>query len=123
MYSTIAKSTILPGKEAEVIEILKKLPKQVENEPGTLLYMVHTPDFSQPSLPTPAAGEVIFFEIYEDKAAFEAHLDGAAFQNYIKETKDLFLADSFNQTFVPIEILKHQAGFAKEELLKDLSGI
>ncbi|MFI5137527.1 MAG: putative quinol monooxygenase [Sphingobacteriales bacterium] len=122
MYPLIAKWTILPGKEAEAIEILKKLPEQVKKEPGTLLYLVHTPDFTQPSLPTPAAGEVIFFEIYKDKAAFLDHLNGAAFTNFVKEHGSLFLYNN-NQPFVIVEMLKHQGGFIKEELLKDLDGI
>src|SRR4051812_21163152 len=94
MYPLIAKWTILPGNEKKVTEALKKLATDVQkNEPNTLLYMVHVPDFNEQSLPTPPAGEVVFFEIYKNKAAFMDHINGPDFKNFVKNYGSLFLQD------------------------------
>lgn len=113
MYSVIGKWFIVPGKEDKVIPALKQLALNVKlNEPDTLLYMVHTPDFTQLNLPTPAVGEVVFFEIYKNKAAFEQHLHGADFKDFVNQYGSMFV--SFNGSpYITAEILHHQAGFAR----------
>ena len=119
MYPLIAKWTMLPGNETKAITALKKLAQDVEqNEPGTLLYMVHTPNFKEKSLPTPAAGEVVFFEIYKDQAAFMKHITGPIFTTFIKNYGNLFLQD-FNmpsQVFMTTEVLSQLGGFARAGL-------
>jgi quinol monooxygenase YgiN len=115
MYTLISKWTILPSKEAEAIKLLKKLALRVkEKEVDTWVYMVHTPDFSETNLPTPAIGEVVFFEIYKDKAAFSAHVTGTVFTDFVKKHGDLFLSN-YGQPYVTLEILNHQAGFIRTE--------
>ena len=117
MYPLIAKWTILPGNEKKVITALKKLALDVQkNEPGTLLYMVHTPNFKEKSLPTPPAGEVFFWEVYKDKAAFLKHVTGTSFTTFVKNYGHLFLQD-FNtpsQVFMTTEVLTQLGGFARE---------
>ena len=56
-----------------------------KKELDTLVYMIHTPNFLEPSLPTPPSGEVVFFEIYKDKAAFVAHVNGPIFTDFVKK--------------------------------------
>lgn len=119
MYPLIAKWTILPGNEEKVCEALKKLAADVkENEPGTLLYMVHVPNFDEKSLPTPPAGEVVFFEIYQDQAAFFDHLNGSVFKNFVKDYGSLFLSDfsAVPQVFMTTEVLTSLGGFARAAL-------
>src|SRR6267154_915971 len=95
MYPLISKWTILPGKETVAIAALKILALKVrDGEPDTHVYLVHVPDFTQPNLPTPAQGEVIFFEIYKDEAAFQAHLHGKVFTTFVKDHGDLFLSSN-----------------------------
>lgn len=124
MYSLISKWTILQGKEIEAIHILKKLAKQVqEKESDTLVYLVHTPDLEQTNLPTPPAGEVIFFEIYKDQTAFNAHVNGPVFSNFVKEYSHFFLCN-LGKPYVTLELLKHQAGFIRDNIiLESTNGI
>jgi len=118
MYPLISKWTILPGKKKEALAALKVLAVQVQkNEPDTLLYTVHTPDFTQPNLPTPADGEVIFFEIYKNEAAFKAHVKGPVFTAFVKKYGKLFLNNN-NQPYVTLEIMKHQAGFIRQSIIE-----
>lgn len=119
MYPLIAKWTILPGNEKKATAALKKLAQDVKkNEPGTLLYMVHTPNFKEKSLPTPPEGEVVFLEIYEDQAAFIKHISGSVFTDFVKNYGNLFLQD-FNtppQVFMTTEVLTHLGGFVRNDL-------
>ena len=114
MYSLMSKWTILPGKHEAAVHALRELAGQVQlSEPDTWAYTVHTPDFAQASLPTPAAGEVIFFEIYKDEAAFTAHVNGATFVQFVNQHGHLFLSDNA-RPYVSVEIMTRQAGFVRE---------
>lgn len=119
MYPLIAKWTILPGNEEKAIEVLKKLAQDVqENEPDTLLYMVHVPNFKEKSLPTPPAGEVEFWEVYKDQLAFFKHINGTIFQDFVKNYGQLFLND-FNvpsQVFMTTKVLTQIAGFVRKDI-------
>ena len=62
----LAKLKVQPGKEAEFEAAAKEMIAIVKTaEPGTLAYILHknTKD------PT----EFIYYEVYQDQAAFEAH--------------------------------------------------
>lgn len=116
-YPLIAKWTILPGNEAVAIDALKKLAQDVQkNEPGTLLYMVHMPNFNEKSLPTPPAGEIFFWEVYEDQAAFQQHVNGPIFQGFVSQYGHLFLSDFSNppQVFMTTEVLTKIEGFSRK---------
>jgi quinol monooxygenase YgiN len=128
MYSLTAIWTIQQGKEKAALTALKHLAQQVEqNESGTLLYLVHVPDMTQPSLPTPSNLEVQFFEVYKDEKAFKAHINGSVFQNFVKKYGDLFLptapidcGDGHTVTtqFVLVKFLERKAGFIRPEMVK-----
>jgi quinol monooxygenase YgiN len=116
MYPLIAKWTILQGNEKKAIKALKQLAQDVkENEPGTLLYMVNVPNLNEKSLPTPPAGEVVFWEIYKDQAAFQRHVGGSIFQNFVKTYGGLFLNDFSNpsQVYMMTEMLTQIGGFSR----------
>jgi quinol monooxygenase YgiN len=116
-YPLIAKWTILPGNEVKAATALTKLAQDVnEKEPGTLLYMVHVPNFNEKSLPTPPAGEVIFWEIYENQDAFFKHVNGPIFKEFVKTYGSLFLTD-FNdppQVFMITQVLTQIEGFSRK---------
>lgn len=114
MYSLISKWTILPGQQEVAICALHELAHQVKlSEPDTWAYVVHTPDFAHASLPTPAAGEVVFFEIYKNEAAFTAHVNGPNFVQFVQKHGHLFLSDN-GRPYVSLEIMKRQAGYVRE---------
>lgn len=119
MYPVMAKWTILTGKENEAIAALHNLAKEVEKtEPDTLLYMVHVPNFKAKSLPTPPIGEVVFWEVYSDVNAFNKHITGPAFQNFLKTYGNLFLTDFGNppQVYMTTETLIQLGGFARANI-------
>ena len=67
MQTIIARLKILPGKEAEAEEAMKKMAASVEsNESGALVYIFHR------NLKDPA--EVTVFEVYRDDTAAAAHV-------------------------------------------------
>ncbi|MDF2430995.1 MAG: hypothetical protein JWP44_626 [Mucilaginibacter sp.] len=118
MYPLISIWTILPGNEAKVIKALKELAKKVEQtQSGTLAYLVHTPNMTQPSLPTPAAGQIVFFEIYKDKAAFDEHVASEAFTDFVRIYGPLFLSTSKGGPYNSVEFLTHQAGFIRPAIV------
>ena len=64
--SQIAKFKINMEKESEAVEALKELCKAVEaNEPGVLAYVCHRS--------TKNPDELVFFEVYKDQDAMNAH--------------------------------------------------
>ncbi len=119
MYSLVAKWYILPGNEAKATAALTQLAKDVkDNELETLLYMVHVPDFNEKSLPIPAAGEVIFWEGYQDQAAFLKHINGPIFKTFVANYGALFLSDFSTppQVFMQTEMLTQLGGFARKTI-------
>ncbi|MFT5859058.1 MAG: hypothetical protein ACI865_001154 [Flavobacteriaceae bacterium] len=75
---------------------------------------LHTPDSTQGNLPTPPEGEVVFFEIYKNLEAFNAHVTGPLFTSFVEEYRSLFLA-SHGAPYVTFEVMNRQAGFIREQ--------
>ena len=126
MFPLISVWTIRQGQEKAAIAALKRLATQVEaQEKDTVAYLVHVPDMSQPSLPTPSSLEVVFFEIYRNKAAFEKHVTGPVFKNFVKRHKRLFLCmqiedkdgEKISWPYSTVEFLTRQAGFIRPEAI------
>ena len=126
MYSLTSTWTIQKGKEKPAIAALRRLAQQVEHkEAGTLIYLVHVPDMTQPSLPTPSNLEVVFFEVYRDERAFQEHVNGSIFQGFVAEHGGLFLSmppikcgdgHSVVKPFTTVEFLERKAGFIRPEM-------
>ncbi len=119
MYHLTGKWTILPGNEEKATNALKQLALDVQkNEPGTLLYIIHTPNFEEKSLPIAPPGHIVFFEIYKDKDAFKAHITGPYFTNFIKNYGNLFLQDlsTPSNMYITVEPLVQLEGFIRAEL-------
>jgi quinol monooxygenase YgiN len=126
MFPLTSVWTISEGNEDAAISALKALAKQVEQQqPGTLAYLVHVPDMSQPSLPTPTPLQVVFFEIYKDEAAFIEHVTGSLFNDFVNSNKKLFLCLQVTGTdgkkiewpYTTVEFLTRQAGFVRPEVV------
>jgi quinol monooxygenase YgiN len=127
MFPLISIWTIREGQEKAAIAALKRLAAQVEaQEKDTVAHLVHVPDRSQPSLPTPSSLEVVFFEIYKNRAAFEKHVTGPVFKNSVKRHKRLFLCtqvedkdrEKISWPYSTVEFLTRQAGFIRPEAIK-----
>ena len=99
MNTIVARFRIMPGKEAEGEEAMKKMAASVEaTEPGALTYIFHR------KRKDPA--EVTVFEVYKDDDASQAHRDSphmATFRTY------------FGSLFEPAKIdrLDRIAGFSR----------
>jgi uncharacterized protein len=126
MFSLISIWTIKRGKERAAVAALQRLAKEVQkHEKKTLTYLVHVPDMSQESLPTPSPLQVVFFEIYQDSAAFLAHLNGPIFNAFVNRHKGLFLCTTvkskngkkITRPYVTAEFLKRIAGFVRPQNL------
>ena len=127
MYSLTSTWTLKRGKEKPAITALKRLAQQVkQHEEGTLIYLVHVPDMTQASLPTPSNLEVVFFEVYRNKAAFCAHVNGPRFQEFVAKHDDLFLSTkgecadskSVGKPFTTVEFLQRKAGFIRRSAME-----
>ena len=66
MYGLVVRFELLAGHEQAFDELVEGTLKEiVPTEPGTLLYLSHrVPD---------SPGARVFYELYVDRAAFEAH--------------------------------------------------
>ena len=71
-----------PGKEAEIEAFLKKEASLVRSEPGTLSWHA-AQDEGEP-------GVYVVFDTFNDEAAREAHLNGAAGQELADHWDELF---------------------------------
>lgn len=108
---------IVPGKEQEVHHAIPHLVAQVRaTEPDTLAYMVHHPradSASLQSLPPADRNSLLFFEIYRNEAAFEQHLQGKAFNDFVSQHGDLFI-QSNGKPFTFVEFLHMEGGFIRD---------
>ena len=123
MITLIAKWYVKEGSQAQAVAALQALAQEVlSSEPDTLMYLVHTPDMTQGSLPPPTDTEVLFVEGYASMDAFFAHLNGPAFTGFVKQYGNLFInatgttagGETASISFVEVEFLSRQAGFVRE---------
>ena len=75
MLTVVAKLKVKADKaDAFEAEARKMIAHVRENEPGTLTYTLHKS--------TGDAGEYLFYEVYQDQAAFAAHGGSPAMQAF-----------------------------------------
>lgn len=133
MISLYSTWWVKPGEESALAPALKNLAKAVlENEAGTLMYLVHAPLFNFPSVapdakpivsePMIRPGTLIFFEKYDSWDAFKAHLYGTYFTDFVKEHKQKFVLGNDGNPFVEVVFMEEQTGFIKtdEQILKTI---
>ena len=88
----IAEFTVRPGGEARVAEMIRSLAEQVRNEPGNVLFEVHTR--------ADDARAYWVYEIYRDEKAFRAHIAAPYGARFNAELKDLIEEDGSVLTFL-----------------------
>lgn len=64
------------GRSEELESLLRSLVALAEHEPGTLFYAVQRPQVETDTF--------VLYEYYEDKAAWETHMNSESVQNKIK---------------------------------------
>ena len=110
--------TLREGRGPEGLAALRQLAAKVlANEPGTLVYSFHTPLVGADvpaSLPTPSPLQVLFYEAYASVEAFQAHVNGPIFKQFLQDHGELFLSTGPQQPFVIVQFLELQAGFTRE---------
>ena len=78
MFGLVVKFTLEPGHEEAFDELVSALlPGIQDNEPGTLIYASHEV--------ADAPSERVFYEMYRDKAAFEAHEEQPHVKHFLAE--------------------------------------
>jgi predicted enzyme related to lactoylglutathione lyase/quinol monooxygenase YgiN len=109
---------IATGSEAQAMSALNALVKDVQaGEPDTLIYLMHTPyngDTRISSLAAPYTGTVVFFEMYRTVEAYERHINGPIFTNFLANFGNLFAAQN-NSPFSVNLFLARKAGFVRPE--------
>lgn len=110
---------IRSGCEAAALAALTSLAATVRREePNTWVYLVHiTPDddLRLQSLPPSPPRQVVFFETYRDRVAFEHHVDGPVFTSFVREHGGLFVQNASGQPYTSVEFMKREAGFVRPE--------
>lgn len=80
-HGHVVRFAILPGRRDEALDVLRPMFDQVEEEPGTLLYMMH--------VSTEEPDVIWFYERYEDEAAFEAHVGSPTHHDVVEKLTPL----------------------------------
>ena len=87
-------------------------------EPGTLVYRLHTPDPKMGSLPPPSPQSLLFYEVYADKKAFLAPIQGPLYTGFLARSRHCFVGapaapGQQPSPFVIVQFLRRQAGFMR----------
>ncbi len=103
MIAFVARVRIVPGREEAALARAGEMVQAVrDKEPGALVYMAYR---SHNDL-----GELVFFELYTDKAAREAHDKTPHFAELLEDFGEVF-DDDFG---VQVENLAPVAGFSRQ---------
>lgn len=77
-FGLVVRFTLRPGSEAAFDDLTAATVEEVRrHEPGTLLYLCHEVDG--------APSERIFYELYRDRAAFNAHEEQPHVRHFLAE--------------------------------------
>lgn len=113
MYVITAR-WFIKSSRPKVLRALKELARKVQStEPGTWVYRIHTA--AAGSLPPCSPNEVLFFEVYKDKKAFLAHVQGKAFTDFTRRYGKFFVPDFKGGPFMLVEHLDPIAGFDRQQ--------
>ena len=124
MISLYSNWWIKPGKEKKAKKQLKILAATVQKkEAGTLMYLVHFPtsEFCKKFKSEPATrpGAVTFVERYANWEAFDKHVNGDIFQNFLTDFGHLFVQDypkdgEDAKPFIQVVFMDRVAGFIRD---------
>ena len=113
----IARWSYVEGKRDEAVAALRELEREVyEQEPFVLMYTIHLANMRLVSFPTPAPTDIVFVSVFENEAAFQEHLHGPVFNDWLAKYKNLFLLNNGN-LFVVSEWIEQIAGYIRPVLV------
>ncbi len=118
MHSVLARWFVKPGEMDTARAALEALVADVKTlEPDTLIYQVR--EAVAGSLPPAARGEIVFFECYRDEAAFQAHLAGPVFSQFLKDHGGLFVQNfpPAHGPFMLVTTLTGDDGFCRDDAM------
>lgn len=81
----VARFVVRPGERDKALAVLRPMFEQVQNEPETLLYLMHVPK-DEPDT-------IWFYERYTDEAGFTAHLESDVHQAVVEKLLPLLAAE------------------------------
>jgi quinol monooxygenase YgiN len=118
MYSAVVTWYLKPGCRERAETALTSLAEAVfQTEKNTWGYLVHSG--ATGSVPPSTPDTIVFVEIYKDQAAFLAHVNGSAFQDFLKEYGDLFVsAPGAKGPFFLVQNVDRIQGFVRASAAK-----
>jgi quinol monooxygenase YgiN len=93
-----AEFTVKRGNEARVGEMMRELTVQVRQEPGNITFAPYTEEAN--------SNRYFVFEVYQDEAAFQAHISADYGARFNAELADLIEGDASELTWlrpVPVD--------------------
>jgi quinol monooxygenase YgiN len=88
-FALVVRFTVRPGAESAFDELVTTTTAAIrEREPGTLVYACHTV--------TDAPRQRIFYELYRDRAAFDAHEEQPHTRHFLAAREELLEAIEVN---------------------------
>lgn len=83
LFGLVVRFHLRPGQQEEFDRLVEETTAKIQQqEPGTLLYVTHVPEA--------APDQRIFYELYQDRAAFESHETQPHVQHFLTE-RDRFI--------------------------------
>jgi (4S)-4-hydroxy-5-phosphonooxypentane-2,3-dione isomerase len=86
---------VKPGSEERCKELIRTLQEHSRKEPGCVQYAGHQ------SLDDPR--RFLFYEVYKDQAALQAHRDAPHFKQYVKGGLDSIMESRTRELFTPLD--------------------
>lgn len=84
-FALVVRFTVRPGAENDFDELVTRTTAAIrEREPGTLVYACHTV--------TDTPRQRIFYELYRDRAAFDAHEEQPHTKHFLAAREELLEA-------------------------------
>jgi quinol monooxygenase YgiN len=87
--------TVKPGSEGEAREILHTMQEHTRREPGCRQYVGHQS--------TENPQQFMFYEVYDDRAAVDAHRAAPYFKEYIEGRLEQILESRTRHFYSPVE--------------------
>lgn len=85
MYCVTVNFTLRPGTRAAFMERMRQqAAESLEREPGCRVFDVWTDEDRE--------DQIFLYEVYDDRAAFDAHLDSSHFRSFDAEVADMVAA-------------------------------
>jgi quinol monooxygenase YgiN len=92
MFALVVRFDLRPGSETDFDRLVETTTARIRSdEPGTLLYLCHTVQGAQSAR--------VFYELYRDRDAFEAHERQAHVRHFLTE-RERFMAGPVRVEFL-----------------------